>query len=176
MFKSDNDSVPAFQKDLCFIDIETTGARIGYHEIIDIGVIRTSASAENIRCKWQQRVAPLFPDRITPVAREINGFSVEKWPSDPPSRLFWEQFASLVSGAVPVCHNPSFERAFISLAAANQGVLDLGLDRHWIGTESLAWPLVRSRSLIFHLSHSANTWVSKQSQPLTLLLVALRHV
>jgi DNA polymerase III epsilon subunit-like protein len=46
-----------------------------------------------------------------------------------------------------VCHNPSFERAFLSLAAANCGVFDLGLDHHWIGTESLAWPFVKHHRL-----------------------------
>lgn len=146
MSKSE-DSLAAFQKDLCFIDIETTGSRIGYHEIIDLGVIRTCPTAADIHCKWQRRVAPLFPERVTAIAREINGFSVDKWPSDPASRSFWEEFVAAVSGAVPVCHNPSFERAFISLAAADHGVFDLGLDHHWIGTESLAWPLVKGRSL-----------------------------
>ncbi|SPF43415.1 hypothetical protein SBA4_3030033 [Candidatus Sulfopaludibacter sp. SbA4] len=52
-----------------------------------------------------------------------------------------------VSGCVPVCHNPSFDRAFITLAAATQGVLDLELDYHWIGTESLAWPLYRAGAI-----------------------------
>jgi DNA polymerase III epsilon subunit-like protein len=44
---------------------------------------------------------------------------------------------------VPVCHNPSFDRAFITLAAAEHGILELGLDYHWIGTESLAWPFYK---------------------------------
>jgi DNA polymerase III epsilon subunit-like protein len=146
VFKSGH-SVPAFQKDLCFIDIETTGARIGYHEIIDIGVIRTCPAAVEIRGNWQRRIAPLFPERITDIARETNGFLVENWPSTPSSRSLWENFVDAVSGGIPVCHNPSFERAFISLAAAEQGVFELGLDHHWIGTESLAWPLVKGRSL-----------------------------
>jgi hypothetical protein len=33
----------------------------------------------------------------------------------------------------------------ITLAAASSGVCDLLLDYHWIGTESLAWPLYRTR-------------------------------
>jgi DNA polymerase III epsilon subunit-like protein len=162
--KSD-DSLPAFQKDLCFIDVETTGSHIGYHEIIDIGVIRTCPAAADIRCNWQRRVAPLFPGRVTAIAREINGFSVEKWPSDPPSRSFWEEFIAVVSGGVPVCHNPSFERAFISLAAADQGVLDLGLDHHWLGTESLAWPLVKSRSLAQFSLKSISEYLGLAPEP-----------
>jgi DNA polymerase III subunit epsilon len=146
MLKFD-DSLATYQRDLCFIDVETTGARIGFHEIIDIGVIRTSADAKNIRFEWHHRIAPRHPERITPFARELNGFSVEKWTTELPSREFWQEFVTRVSGAVPVCHNPSFERAFISLAAATHGITELGLDHHWIGTESLSWPLVKSRSL-----------------------------
>lgn len=146
MWKSD-DSLATYQRDLCFIDVETTGAQIGFHEIIDIGVIRTSPDAKSIHFEWQQRIAPRHPERITPFARELNGFSVERWTTELPSRDFWEEFVVRVSGAVPVCHNPSFERAFISLAAADHGITELGLDHHWIGTESLSWPLVKSQSL-----------------------------
>ncbi len=142
-----NRNLRASEKDLCFIDVETTGSRIGFHEIIDVGVIRTCPAGETVRLRWQKRVAPLHPERITPVARTINRFSREEWPSETTSPLFWEEFVEKVSGAVPVCHNPSFERAFISLDAAMHGVVDLGLDHHWIGTESLAWPFVKSCSL-----------------------------
>lgn len=146
MSKSAN-SLPAFQKDLCFVDVETTGSRIGYHEIIEVGVVRTCPAGETVRSKWQRRAAPSHPDRITPIAVKINGFSTEEWPKEPTSRAFWEEFVEMVSGAVPVCHNPSFERAFISLDAAQHGIAELGLDHHWIGTESLAWPFVKSYAL-----------------------------
>lgn len=144
--KSD-DSLATYQRELCFIDLETTGALIGFHEIIDIGVIRTCPKAENVLSEWHRQIAPLYPERITPFAKKLNGFSPESWTTEIPSRELWEEFVNTVSGAVPVCHNPSFERAFISLSAADQRVTDLGLDHHWIGTESLAWPLVKSRSL-----------------------------
>src|ERR1041385_7757617 len=146
MLKSDA-SLATYQRDLCFIDVETTGPLIGFHEIIDIGVIRTCAEAKNVRLEWHRRIAPLHPERITPFAKELNGISVGSWTTELPSREFWEEFVATVSDAVPVCHNPSFERAFISLAAAAHGISELGLARHWIGTESLAWPLVKYRSL-----------------------------
>jgi DNA polymerase III subunit epsilon len=140
-------TLPTYQKDLCFIDIETTGSQIGFHEIIEVGVIRTDTAADQVRSRWHKRLAPLHPERITPFAKELNGFCLEEWTREVPSRSFWEEFVGSVSGGVPVCHNPSFERAFISLCAAEYGIVDLGLDHHWIGTESLAWPLVKFRSL-----------------------------
>jgi len=146
MSRSEN-SLSTYQKDLCFIDIETTGAQIGFHEIIEVAVIRTDAEADLVRLKWNKRVAPLHPKRIDTFAQQLNGYCLEEWTKELPSRSFWEEFVTSVSGGVPVCHNPSFERAFISLCAAEYGVVELGLDHHWIGTESLAWPLVKFRSL-----------------------------
>lgn len=133
----------SYDKDLCFIDIETTGTVFGFHEIIDVGIIRTCPAATTIRLSWGQRIAPGFPERITSVARSINGFREDEWSQEMPTKAFWEEVVTRVAGAVPVCHNPSFERAFLSLAATAFGVSDLGLDHHWIGTESLAWPLVK---------------------------------
>ncbi|MFO1498013.1 MAG: hypothetical protein U1G07_06400 [Verrucomicrobiota bacterium] len=37
-----------FDKDLCFIDIETTGPVIGFHEIIDIAFIRTHRTRRDV--------------------------------------------------------------------------------------------------------------------------------
>lgn len=144
--KSD-DPLATYQRDLCFIDLETTGPLIGFHEIIDVGVIRTGPEAKNVLFEWHRQIAPLYPERLTAFAKNLNGFSPESWTTELPSPEVWEEFVSKVSGAVPVCHNPSFERAFISLAAADRGISELGLDHHWIGTESLAWPLVKSQSL-----------------------------
>jgi len=128
--------------DLCFIDIETTGSIFGHHEIIEIGVIRSDPNASEVKALWDTRVRPLFPERITEVAQCLNEFRAEEWKDARcNSGELWREFSEFVRGCVPVCHNPSFERAFISLSAAEKGVLDLGLDYHWIGTESLGWPL-----------------------------------
>ena len=128
--------------DLCFIDIETTGTRFGHHEIIGIGAIRTSNDGVETKGEWETKLQPEFPERITEEAQKINGFSEHEWLKAPkPSPEIWSSFVSFATRCTPVCHNPSFERAFITLAAANQDISDLQMDYHWIGTESLAWPL-----------------------------------
>jgi DNA polymerase III alpha subunit (gram-positive type) len=129
-------------RDLCFLDIETTGSVFGYHEIIEIAAIRTDPSGSQVRGTWQRRVRPWNPERITALALSLTGFDQETWSIAQESDAgLWHELAKFAEGCVPVCHNPSFERAFITLAANAQGVQDLGLDYHWIGTESLAWPL-----------------------------------
>lgn len=133
-----------FSGDVCFIDVETTGTVFGYHEVIDIGCVRANLHTNNTAL-WEQRIRPKNPERITEMACEVNGFSIEKWAKYPESSpQIWRQFFDFSKDCVPVCHNPSFDRAFISLEAAAQGVSELGLNYHWIGTESLAWPLYAS--------------------------------
>ena len=128
--------------DLCFLDVETTGSLFGFHEVIDIGAIRTSPNADVVKGRWSEKVRPRHPDRVTTVARELYGFHTEGWAAaSESSPELWRRFVEFVEGCVPVCHNPSFDRAFITLAAAAVDVFDLKLDYHWIGTESLAWPL-----------------------------------
>jgi len=128
---------------LCFIDIETTGSVFGYHEILDIGVVRTERTGcDRTTVEWGTRLRPQYPDRITPVAAERNGYNDAEWKNAPfPSKELWSEFNEIVGGCVPVCHNPSFDRAFISLCAYACGIKELAVDYHWIGTESLAWPL-----------------------------------
>lgn len=135
-------------KDLCFIDIETTGSIFGYHEIIDIAVIRTSADGLIERASWHAQIMPVYPERFSAFAKELTGYSLKRWSSarEGTSHL-WLEFVRFAEGCVPVCHNPSFERAFITLAALAYGVEEIGLDYHWIGTESLAWPIYRSGAI-----------------------------
>jgi DNA polymerase III epsilon subunit-like protein len=128
--------------DLCFLDVETTGPLFGFHEIIEIGAIRTPPGALIEKGRWSKRIRPFHPERLTPAASAVNGYRPEEWVSaDESSKDVWTEFTEFVDGCVPVCHNPSFDRAFITLAAAATGVVDLKLDYHWIGTETLAWPL-----------------------------------
>jgi DNA polymerase III alpha subunit (gram-positive type) len=138
-----DEKTTTFQKDLCFIDVETTGPIIGFHEIIDIALIRTCPNAEARVSACNFKVAPRYPERMTEFARQLTGFTVEEWVNTPLLKAVWQDLRAVSRGATPVCHNPSFDRAFIALAALHIEEEDLGLDYHWIGTESLAWPLAK---------------------------------
>ncbi|MBI3303452.1 MAG: 3'-5' exonuclease [Deltaproteobacteria bacterium] len=132
------------EQDLCFLDVETTGSVFGYHEIVDIAAVRTVPDASTILGKWHKRIRPRHPERFSSYARDLNGYTPELWAGAEESTApLWNEFVTFVKDCVPVCHNPSFDRAFITLAAAEHDILELGLDYHWIGTESLAWPLYK---------------------------------
>lgn len=133
------------KKDLCFLDTETTGSIFGYHEIIEIGAVRTSADGTRILAEWHRKIAPQNPDRISDFARKLTGYNSHSWnDAHDPNKGLWLEFVEVVTDCVPVCHNPSFDRAFITLAAQAYELRDLKLDYHWIGTESLGWPLYKS--------------------------------
>lgn len=132
-----------FDKDLCFIDIETTGPVIGFHEIIDIAFIRTSPNAERRLSQCSFRIAPRHPERVTEFAQRLTGFATAEWANAHTLTKVWDQLELVAREGTPVCHNPSFDRAFVQLAALQNDLPPLSLDYHWIGTESLAWPLVK---------------------------------
>lgn len=63
---------------LAHVDVETTGLLPGYHEMIDIGVVITNLKGRIIDTLFL-RVQPQFPDRISPIAKEINAYDFIKW-------------------------------------------------------------------------------------------------
>ena len=70
----DSTSGPFF----AIVDVETTGLDPNYNEIIDIGLILIDqAIAEKGR--FYTKVNPSFPNRINPVAKEINGYDQLRW-------------------------------------------------------------------------------------------------
>jgi DNA polymerase III epsilon subunit-like protein len=110
--------------------------------------VRTAAGGIITKAEWSCRISPRHPERITPIAQKVNGFSEHEWRDASSSNMgLWEKITNMVEGCVPICHNPSFDREFVTLAAHQAGVSDLKFDYHWIGTESLVWPLYLSGTI-----------------------------
>lgn len=136
-------SIPVSERDLCFVDLETTGSLFGFHEVIEGGLIRTSPDGRQVKSRMTVRLLPLHPERATAEAIGVNGFNPNTWqPSHPSSRAALEAFAAMMDGAIPVAHNAGFDRAFLEIALRENGVQSR-LPHHWVGTESLAWAFVQ---------------------------------
>jgi DNA polymerase III alpha subunit (gram-positive type) len=60
------------------VDVETTGLNPNYHEMIDIGIIIINQNLE-IKGQYFSKVLPSFPERIDPMAQNINGFDLRRW-------------------------------------------------------------------------------------------------
>lgn len=65
---------------LVHIDVETTGLKAGYHELIDAGVIVTTIDGDIVD-RLFLRMMPDHPERLDPGAAAVNGFSVSRWRS-----------------------------------------------------------------------------------------------
>ncbi len=73
-------------KDLCFVDCETTGLDPHFHELIDVAAIRVSPDMtvlQRVHCF----VMPQHPERASPEANALTGFSPEHWQTLSPSPL-----------------------------------------------------------------------------------------
>lgn len=63
---------------LAFVDVETTGLIPGHHEMIDIGIVMTDLSGQELGDLFL-RIQPDNPDRIDEGARAVNAFDADRW-------------------------------------------------------------------------------------------------
>ena len=105
---------------LAFVDVETTGLKPGYHEMIDIGVILSDLEGKEIGRTFL-RIMPAHPERAAQGAIDINGFSLKRWkklgalqPSKTVDSLirFHKKLAK-EKNILMVAYNSQFDAAFI---------------------------------------------------------------
>lgn len=144
-------------RDLLFVDVETTGLDETYHEIIEIAAIRLNSDMVEIG-RVERKIIPMQIERADPQALEVNRYTKEGWLSAEHIGTAMEDFTDLVTGKdiVLVGHNPQFDVKFIR--ASIRQLINLGYAsglrcqkkieearfKYQIDTSSLAWPLVQS--------------------------------
>lgn len=60
------------------VDVETTGLDPNYNEIIDIGLIMVNQTLDE-KGRFYTKVNPTYPNRINPIAKQINGYEPKRW-------------------------------------------------------------------------------------------------
>ncbi len=63
---------------LAFVDVETTGLIPGHHEMIDIGIVMTDLSGNELG-ELFIRIQPEYPERTDDGARAVNAFDADRW-------------------------------------------------------------------------------------------------
>jgi DNA polymerase III alpha subunit (gram-positive type) len=63
---------------LAFVDVETTGLKPGYHEMIDIGIVMTDLGGNELGDLFI-RIQPEHPERTDEGARAVNAFDDQRW-------------------------------------------------------------------------------------------------
>jgi DNA polymerase III epsilon subunit-like protein len=134
---------------LAFVDVETTGLRPGYHEMIDIGVVMTDLEG-NEKGRFFKRIMPDHPERLSEGAAEVNGFSADRWQTLGPlsSQAVVDSLVhfhrSLANGrnVLMVAFNSHFDASFLHHLFQNAGKNWRDLYFYFIlDIPSMAWSL-----------------------------------
>ena len=105
------------------VDLETTGSRVGYHEIIQVAVQPLNSDLEPVYRPFYMDVAPKYPERADKEATHVHGLNIykleqEALPAEKVADMLveWYEGLDLAYGKrlVPLAHNWAFESCFLS--------------------------------------------------------------
>lgn len=116
---------------LAFIDLETTGLLLEWHEIIEIGCIVArqipqdfgGARMEVIE-EIEFKVRPDHIETADPKGLEINGYDPAAWANAISLKEALAALSEKTKGAIMVAHNGAFDRAFLEHGFEKTGVKD----------------------------------------------------
>lgn len=105
------------------VDFETTGGRVGYHEIIQVAVQPLDSELRPIYRPFYADVSPKFPERADNEASRVHGLNLYDLQQNAPHAekvadmlVEWWERLDLGFGKrlVPLAHNWAFEAGFMS--------------------------------------------------------------
>lgn len=140
---------------LAIIDVETTGLDPAHHEMVDLGVIYADLDGNEL-ARLFVRIMPGHPERLSPGAAAVNGFSEDRWRalgavSEAEAAAAFLDFHTAQSAAHPgpdgeariwllTAYNAWFDRAFLDALLIKNGVSIRDLYNYFqLDLPSLAW-------------------------------------
>lgn len=128
------------------IDVETTGVRPGYHEIVQIAIVPLDCKFDPIGKPFNKFICPACPERIEPEAFRINGLNLEDLNSEPShervadmmTEWFESLYLPLTSRIIPLAHNWAFENSFLK---AWLGTAELDRIFHYLPRDAMIYAL-----------------------------------
>jgi DNA polymerase III epsilon subunit-like protein len=142
---------------LAAVDVETTGSRAGFHEIIQIAVVPLNSDLRplpGVR-PFNRYIAPLHPDREEKQATKVHGLDVNELFRTAPSPgrvadLLVEWFESLDlpvdKRLIPLAQNWSFERGFLDSWMGQSLVSNIF---HFLARDSMSSALFLNDEYVF---------------------------
>jgi DNA polymerase-3 subunit epsilon len=112
-------------KNLAFIDIETTGFDIERQEIVEIGCVvvrQENGIAQEIIDEFEIKIKPQRLNEADPEALAINGYNEAAWMFALDLAQAMELFSQKTKECIMVAHNIAFDYSFIAKAFAVTGV------------------------------------------------------
>lgn len=140
---------------LAIIDVETTGLDPAHHEMVDLGVIYADLDGKELG-RLFLRIMPGNPDRLSPGAAAVNGYSEDRWRelgavSEAEAAAAFLAFHAAQSEAHPgpdgeartwlfTAYNAWFDRAFLDAFLIEHGSSIRDLYNYFqLDLPSLAW-------------------------------------
>jgi DNA polymerase III epsilon subunit-like protein len=137
--------MPRTERNLFFVDTETTGLKSDYHEIIQVSAILTKPDGKEVTERYSARIKPIYPERIDPKAAAVNGFKAENYTDETctPRDEVINNLIRLSQGAIPVGQNIKFDVGFLTTFLNGQTPWHY----HSIDTMVLAWPFFVAKKI-----------------------------
>jgi len=145
--------VPMWERRLVFVDFETTGTTVGYHEIIQIGAATLEQSPPYEPAAVSLYIQPKHEERAEKEALAVNGYSRSAWDKKNPVDLrdavqALEDNCFDRPDSMLVAWGGTFEKDFLRAAYREVGrKFPSVLDYHVLCVASMAWPLVHAREI-----------------------------
>lgn len=114
-------------KNLAFIDIETTGFDIERHEIIEIGCVivkQEDGVCTEIVEEFDIKIQPQHIDQADPEALAINGYNEAAWMFASTKEQAMTMLSQKTKDCIMVAHNIAFDYSFLAKAFAVTKVPD----------------------------------------------------
>lgn len=114
-------------KNLAFIDIETTGFDVQRQEIIEIGCVivkQNDGIPGDIVDEFDIKIKPERITEADPEALAINGYTEAAWMFAVDKKQAMQQFAEKTKDCVMVAHNVAFDYSFLAKAFSDTEVSD----------------------------------------------------
>lgn len=111
-------------KNLAFIDIETTGFDTEKHEIIEIGCVVVSQEGEELKIvdEFDIKVKPEKIENADPEALQINGYNETDWLFAVSKEEAMKTLAQKTEDCIMVAHNIAFDYSFLAKAFSDTRV------------------------------------------------------
>lgn len=136
--------VPLNQRDLVFLDLETSGLDPDDHEIIEFAAVRLRPDLTVERSALEHRCVMRHPERAEPKALQVNRYSDAEWIDAVDVRVALIDFAKMLGAdgeTILVGVNPSFDWSFVFAAAKRERIV-IPRTKYLIDIASIAFPLL----------------------------------
>ncbi len=162
-------------RDLLFLDSETSGLDPLFNEAIEWAAVRTKPDGITVIESFEAKVKPVYPERMHPKAQEANGYTDAAWADAMDPITVAKTLHRMCDGVILVGQNVSFDENFL-IAFLKTHDLKPSWHYHKVCTMNLAWPLIKRGTIsglsLVHLAEWAGTAQPKPHRAMTDALCA----